>query len=174
MAKPPSPGQRAAAGGHRAPAKRQLALFSALLLTLGLHAAARLQALRGERSRAPYRGDSGDTSAAAAAAAAAALEPPEVEVGVPQRTYAVPQLSGELARRHARNGAIMLTLVNRHFQDLGLNWVHHLQASRLRAAYLLHPRAPLGQPLHLSTACRGCATLSCPAPPPRTSSRHST
>ena len=38
----------------------------------------------------------------------------------------MPQLSRELAHRHARDGIVIVTWANSHFHDFVLNWVHHM------------------------------------------------
>jgi hypothetical protein len=43
-----------------------------------------------------------------------------------KQEFKVPQLSRELAHKHARDGIIIVTWSNFHFSDFVLNWVHHM------------------------------------------------
>lgn len=86
---------------------------------------------------------------------------------------AVPQLSRELAYKHARDGIIIVTWANFHFFDFVLNWVHHmelhgitnyivgamdLETGQVRTAPAVQPCLPVC-PAGPSRPCRGACSV---------------
>lgn len=70
-----------------------------------------------------------ENSPGASAAAVAATTTKSAATGLPKpaKRLPVPQLSRELAHKHARDGIVIITWANSHFYDFVLNWVHHMR-----------------------------------------------
>jgi hypothetical protein len=72
----------------------------------------------------------------------------------------VPQLSRELAHRHARDGIIIVTWANFHFFDFVLNWVHHMELHGITNYMVGAMDADTGQ-VGAAAAVAGLLALPC-------------
>jgi hypothetical protein len=68
---------------------------------------------------------SGSSKESKADGGAGAVQPSKGAAGGGQAV--VPLLSRDLARKHQRDGIIIVTWANFHFFDFVLNWVHHME-----------------------------------------------
>jgi hypothetical protein len=113
----------------------------------------------------------GDAPGTAAAGTNTSTTTKSAATGLPKpaKRLPVPQLSRELAHKHARDGIVIVTWANSHFYDFVLNWVHHMRVHDISNYMVGAMDDDIGQVgtaagglrciMRLSGYCRCCGVL---------------